>query len=126
MDRAKFEATLKAGAVKLVAYTPPGFAEPIYLKPLTMADIKAQLLKPDEPKEVRERILKDEFYIERSLARIIRDETGALIYDEKDDAQMSGLRAVLNDSPHNLSNLIIGAQDGLMQPTKDEVGPTGN
>ncbi len=126
MDRAKFEATLKAGAVKLVAYTPPGFSEPIYLKPLTMADIKAQLTKPDEPAAIRERLTKDPFYIERSLARMIRNKDGALIYDEKDDAQMAGLRAVLDDSPHNLSSLIQKAQDGLMEPAKGEVDTAGN
>lgn len=126
MDRAKFLAGLKGSAVKLSPFTLPGFSEPVYLKPLTMADIKAELTKPDEPKEVRERIQKDQFYIERSIARLVRDEKGALLFDEKDDAQMSELRGVLDANAHTVSSLIHAAHDKLNGADKSEVDPKGN
>ena len=126
MDRAKFLASMKSGAVKLTSFTPPGFAEPIYLKPMTMADIKAQLVRDDEAPDVRDRLRKDQYYIERSLARIMRNEKGELLFDESDDGQMAALKEVLDEGPHNTSRLIHEAQDKLQNPDKEEADPKGN
>lgn len=126
MDRAKFLAGLKGTAVKLVPFTIPGFTEPIYLKPVTMAEIKAELTKPDEPKEVKDRLAKDQYYIERSIARVVRDEKGELLFDEKDDAQMAQLKAVLDENGPEVNRSIQEAREALQKPGKDEVDPAGN
>lgn len=126
MNRAQFLAGLKGTAVKLTPFTIPGFTEPIYLKPVTMAEIKAELTKPDEPKEVRERLAKDAYYIERSIARVVRDEKGELLFDEKDDAQMAQLKEVLDENGPEVNRAIQEAREALQKPGKDEVDPAGN
>lgn len=126
MDRAKFLAGLKGNAVKLFPFTPPGFSEPIYLKPLTLADVKAQLAKPDEPKEIKERLANDPFYIERGIARLVRDANGVLLFDEKDDVQMAELKTLLDQNGPEVSRKIQEAHDDLQEPTKAEVDPKGN
>jgi len=126
MDRAKFLLGLKRSAVRLTAFTPPGFTEPIYLRPLSMADIKAVITKPDEPKEVRDRLTNDPLYIERGIARIVRGADGNLLFDEKDNAQMDELKSVMDNNSHNVSRLIHEAHEALQLPDKSEADPKGN
>jgi hypothetical protein len=125
MDRAKFLARIHGAAVKLTPFTVPGWDEPVYLRPNTMADIKEQLLRGDEPAEIGARLKADPFYIERSVARLVRDEKGALLFDPADDAQMAELKAALDASPPGISRQIQDAQSSLNEPAK-EVDPKGN
>lgn len=127
MDRAKFLETLRAGAVKLVPFTPPGFPEPVYLKAPTMADVKEQILRAEVLGDTaKERIANDPLYLERSLARILRNADGSLMFDAEDNAQLAELKAVLDLAPHNTSRLIHEAHDALSEPAKSEETPKGN
>lgn len=125
MDRTKFLEGLKGVAVKLRPVKIPGFVEPVYVKPFTMADIKAQLAK-DEPAEIKDRLAKDQYYIERAIARIVRDEKGALLFDESNDAQMAELRVALDDSSPSVNTILTDAQHETLKPDKSEVDPKGN
>lgn len=125
MDRAKFIARLQGAAVKLTPFTVPGWDEPVYLRPTTMADVKEQLMRPNQSEDVGERIKADRFYIERTIARIVRDEKGDLLFDPADDAQMEELRGALDMSPPGISRKIQDAQTALNTPSK-EVDEKGN
>lgn len=99
----------------------------MYLQAMTMADVKAQILRADASgATARERIQNDEFYIERSLARILRQEDGSLMFNEDDAAQLVELREVLNSCPANTSRLIHDAHDALNESSNAEVTPKGN
>lgn len=128
MDRAKFLEKLRASSVQLVPFTIEGWEEPIYLKPQTMADIREILAESNgaESKTVAETLAKDPYYIERGIAKIIRDKDGNRLFDFKDDVQMVELRGVLDSNRAIVSRQIQDAYNALNEPTKVEVDPKGN
>lgn len=126
MDRAKFMARLQGAAVKLTPFTPAGWDEPIYLRPMSMADIKDQLQRPESEGSVGDRLKADPYYIERQLARVVRGKDGALLFDPADDAQMAELKTVLDASPPEVSRQIQDEQGRLNGPAKSEADDKGN
>ena len=128
MDRAKFLEKLRASSVELVPFTPDGWDEPIYLKPQTMADVREILLESNgsESKTVADMLAKDPYYIERGMAKLIRDKDGNRLFDFKDDKQMEDLRVVLDTNRTSVNRQIQDAYNKLNEPTHSEVDPKGN
>lgn len=129
MDEAKFLATQERQAVKFFPLMLPGFDEPVWLRPMTTGDVKEQMLStlnPDQPKTAVERLAKDQYYIEREIAKLMYDEKHVLIFDHNDDAKMAKLKRIVDASPHNFTTLIHDARNKLTEPDKTEVDPTGN
>lgn len=127
MDRAAFLARLRGAAVKLTPYTIPGWDEPVYLRPMSMADVKEQLARGDTPDSMADRLKADPFVLERRLARVLLNEKGERIFDPADDEQMTELRAVLDGSTPDIVRQIHDAHDALQEPSpKDGVDAKGN
>lgn len=126
MNRQKFLASTKKSAVKLTAVPIPGWDEPVYIRPMTIADVKETILRPDQPENTRARLEADPFMVERMIARVARDERGDLLFDPADDVQMEALREAIQLTPPGLiSGRLQEAQAALNVPDK-EVDAKGN
>lgn len=126
MNREKFLAKATESAVKLTAVPIPGWDEPVYIRPMTIAEVKETILRPDQPDDARSRLAADPYMVERTIARVARDEHGALIFDADDDSQMEELRDAIQLTPPGLiSGRLQQAQAALNVPDK-EVDAKGN
>jgi hypothetical protein len=65
-------------------------------------------------------------YIARALAEIVRDENGVLLFDARDDVQMTELMALLEDVGPGVSRQIQNAYNAINRASTEEVGPEGN
>jgi hypothetical protein len=127
MDRAKFLAQLRANKTKLVPLVIDGWKEPVYLRPQTVGDIKAEILAaPGEAADARGRLIKDPLYLARSIAKIVRDEKGELLFDPDDNAQVQTLMDALAETGPAISRQVHEAYNRINAPVEAEVTPTGN
>ena len=131
MDKSKFLANLRASAVPLKPLQIPGWDGLVYIRAQTLGKIREILEErdsaaPTETDDSRTAFQKDPLYLARSIAKIVRDEDGALIFDAKSDAEMTELMAVLADAAPEVSRAIHDAHNEVNSPAKTEVGPEGN
>lgn len=127
MDKARFYANLRASKVPLHPLRIDGWDGVIYLRAQTVGEINAYLLKGAQGQpETQPQPGADPYFIARSLARIVRGEDGALLFDADDDAQMAELMAELAETAPAISKQINDAYKALTAPTSAEVGPEGN
>ena len=126
MDRSQFLANLRASRVKLHPVQLEGWEGVVYLRPQTLGEIRDTLLKGIEEDTVSKQINKDPLYIARSVARLVRDETGALLFNADDDKDMVELMEVLADTGPGISRELNAAYNTLNEPNSVEATPEGN
>ena len=98
----------------------------VYLRPQTLGEIRDTLLKGIEEDTVSKQINKDPLYIARSIARLVRDEAGALLFNADDDKDMGELMGVLADTGPGISKELNAAYNALNEPNLEEATPEGN
>lgn len=130
MNRQQFLKNLRNSKVKLHPVPIDGWDAPIYLRPQTMGEIRDALMKPEEAPEtitdVRGRLGKDPLFLARSLAKLVRDERGELLFDPADEEQMQELMRTMADAGPSISKKINEAYAALNSPNTEEVTPEGN
>jgi hypothetical protein len=125
MDRAAFLKNLKASRVKLTPLQIDGWDGLVYLRPQTLGEIRDLLVKApaDADKAPTKR---DPLFIARSIAQVVRDEAGALLFDPENDAEVKDLMDALADTGPAVSRQINAAWNALNEPSTVEVTPEGN
>ncbi len=128
MDRAQFLRNLRSSKVPVTATRIDGWDGPIYLRAQTVGEVRESLLRHEDEESLdpRERIAKDPYFIARGIARLVRDESGALLFDPDDDGQMLELMTALADTAPAVSKRIHDAYNALNEPTTAEVTTQGN
>jgi len=126
MDRSQFLKNLRASRVKLHPVQLEGWEGLVYLRPQTLGEIRDTLLKGVVEETATKQINKDPLYIARSVARLVRDETGALLFDADDDKDMGELMEVLADTGPGISRELNAAYNALNEPNSEEATPEGN
>ena len=131
MDKTQFLQNLRNSRVTLHPLQVEGWEGVIYLRTQTLEDVRDILAhsgdQGDEGGEApSELIKKDPLYFARTVARMVRDETGALLFDARDDEQMAELMGALKDTAPTVSKQINEAYKALNSPIAPEVTPEGN
>ncbi len=126
MNRTQFLTNLKASKVKLVPLQVEGWDGLVYLRPQTVGEVRDMLLAPDEEKTPKEALTKDPLFLARSIAKIVRDEEGVLLFDPSNDDDMKLLMETLAEAGPSISRQINKAYNALNAPTKEEATPEGN
>jgi len=129
MDRNQFLKNLRASKVKLRSVQVPGWDGLVYLRPQTLGEIRDALMKAtpeDATADARSQMNRDPLYLARSIARLVRDEAGELLFDPDNDGQMGELMADLADTGPAISKLLNEVYNELNEPSRVEVTPEGN
>jgi len=127
MDRATFLRNLRASKVALHPLQIPGWEGVIYLRPQTLGEIRDVLMRaPLDDEDPKAQVKRDDLFIARSIARLVRDEAGDLLFSADNDAEMRDLMAALADTGPAISKAINAAYNELNEPSTVEVTPEGN
>jgi len=125
MNREQFLKNLRASKVPLHPLQVDGWEGTIYLRPTTIGEVRDILLERGDRKEGDPPPPPDPLYIARTLAGIVRDEEGNLLFDPKNDTQVAELMEALADAAPSISRQINQAYDKLNSPSPAEVSPEG-
>ena len=123
MDRAAFLAAAAAAApTQLQRVDLPGFPEPVYLRRMTVSEMRKLAEDVAAEKERGAAAMPDAV----SVAVFARDETGALLFDRGDVASMTELQAVLDRADYGIVQVLMQAAGKLDEPKSGEVDEAGN
>lgn len=126
-SREQFLSNLRDSRVKVHKVPIDGWPTPVYLCQQTMGDVRSSMMQVGEDAtDARQKIRDDPLFLARSLARLVRDENGDLLFDSSNDAQMAELMEVLKDAPPTISKQITDAYNAINAPTSLEVTTEGN
>lgn len=128
MNREQFLRNLRQSRAKLVPVQIDGWEHPIFVRQQTVGEIKEILIERGEGQQpdAKSSLKDDPLYLARSIARIVRDQKGELLFDAKDDAQMRQLADTLDETAPDVSRRIHDEWNKLNAPTAEEVNAKGN
>jgi len=129
VNREQFLKNLRASKVQIHPLQLEGWSGLVYLRPQTLGEIRDSLMRADTDDlegDARSKIKTDSLFLARSIARLVRDEAGELLFDADNDAEMGELMAGLADTAPGISRQLNDAWNALNEPTKAEVTPEGN
>ncbi len=127
MDRATFLEAARASVPTLVAVALPGFAEPVWIRRMTVAEAR-QLATDAAADAAAERTdgAKPANQDARVIATMVRDQAGELLFDREDEGQMLELQAVVEASDARMVQALLEAANRLNEPAPDEADASGN
>lgn len=128
MDKQQFLRNLKKSKVSLHPIQIDGWDGTLYMRQPTLGEIRDTLLQGggDDEGEKKDPMRTDPLFIARSIAKIIRDEKGVLLFDEHDDVEMKTLMDALAETAPAVSKSINEAYNRLNEPTSGQVDSSGN
>lgn len=128
MNKEQFIESLRAAQEQLTPYQIPGWPAPVYLRRTTVKEARETMKDPRlaNASSMADLLKADEYYFERSVARVIRSADGQLLFDANSEAEMAELRAVLDGVGADLIGQLQKAQAALNKPTLAEAEPSGN
>lgn len=99
----------------------------VYLRPQTLGEVRDLLLKEGDKEEtLKDEVNNDPLFLARNIARIVRNETGELLFNDSDDEQMQELMLVLENTAPSVSRQINKAYRGINEPNSLEADAQGN
>ncbi len=111
----------------LQAATPPlrrveirGFPHPVWLRRMTVGEARALVAA------AKAQAGDDPFANARTVASLVRDDTGALLFDRHDDAQLKALQAALESTDARVMNDLMQQIARLNDADETEVDHAGN
>lgn len=123
MDREQFLENMRASKVPLVPFQIDGWDGVVYMRQQTIGEVRDIIMRDGAKKDDGK---PDSLMLARAIARVVRDEKGALLFNEDDEMEMQELMDVMSEAAPAISRQIHEAYRALNEPSAAEVDPKGN